>query len=153
MKSNRLSLVVQAGFLKYMFPGSKISRNREDSLIWTHTITPTPLSLNYTIKLHYKRFDGVKVYIIDPKPLPLAKGKTSLPHVYSTTEQRLCLYFPTTREWNVSMLYTKTIIPWACEWLMFYETWVATGTWLGGGIHHETEAEKQLNKLKESADE
>lgn len=26
---------------------------------------------------------------------------------------------------------------WASEWLFFYEVWLATGTWLGGGLHSE----------------
>ena len=65
-----------------------------------------------------------------------------------------CVYTTLTgNEWNSSMYYVKTLIPWACEWLMHYECWVATGAWHGGGIHHETEAEKQANKQKEELNE
>jgi hypothetical protein len=102
------------------------------------------------LKLQYTRNKGVKVYVINPKPLALARGKKFLPHVYSTPQQRLCLYYPNGIEWNVGMLYTATLIPWACEWLCHYELWVTTGTWHGGGIHHETEAEKQAEKKKEN---
>jgi hypothetical protein len=152
-KSNRLSLIVQEGTLKSIFPSCSVYREKEEVLIWKHSITPTPLSDTYRLKLVYKRNEGVKVYVLDPKPLQLAQGKSLLPHVYSTTDQRLCLYYPTTREWDTTMLYTKTIIPWACEWLYHYEIWVGTGTWNGGGIHHETEAEKQANKIKETINE
>ena len=62
-----------------------------------------------------------------------------LPHVYSQKEQRLCLYYPRGRcAWNSSMGIAKTIMPWTSEWLFFYELWLATGEWLGGGIHIET---------------
>lgn len=152
-KNNRISLIVQEGTLKNIFPGCTIKRSREESLLWVHTIVPSPLSDSYTLKLIYKRNDGIKVYVEQPKPLSLAKGKDVLPHVYSTPEQRLCLYYPNQVEWNPGMLYTRTIIPWACEWLLHYECWVATGEWRGGGVHHETEAEKQTNKQKEKVNE
>lgn len=148
-KNKRVSLIIQEGILKAMFPGCTVIRDKERSLVWKHSITPTPLSDIYQLKLVYKRNDGIKVYVMNPKPLQLAKGKSILPHVYSTSEQRLCLYYPVAREWDTSMLYTKTIIPWASEWLYHYEFWVGTGIWNGGGIHHETEAEKQVNKQKE----
>ncbi len=150
---SRISLIHQAGSLKSYFPDSEIKRHGENEIIWTGTVTPSPLSASYTLKLHYKYKKGAKVYVIDPSPLILTKGKIKLPHVYSTPEQRLCLYYPEDNEWNTGMYYVKTLIPWACEWLVHYECWVATGTWHGGGIHHETEAEKQADKLKEDVNE
>lgn len=149
-KNRRISLIVQEGLLKQMFPNGYVKRNGENSLTWSCFVTPSPLSSSYKLKLQYVKDKGVKVFVTDPYPLTLAEGKTKLPHVYSTAEQRLCLYYPNGIEWNVGMLYTKTIIPWACEWLYHYELWVATGTWHGGGIYHESEAEKQANKKKES---
>ncbi|MCB0497233.1 MAG: hypothetical protein KDC79_13925 [Cyclobacteriaceae bacterium] len=141
-KTSRISLIIQEGTLKSYFPGSQISRKGEHELKWTHTVTPTPLSGSYTIHLHYKFNKGAKVYVLKPNPLPLASGKKLLPHVYSTPEQRLCLYYPDYREWTPSKLYVKTLIPWACEWLIHYEIWSVTGVWYGGGIDHENEAEK-----------
>lgn len=152
-KNNRISLIVQEGTLKKIFPDSTIRRFREESLTWTGSVTPSPLSNTYKLKLEYIRNNGIKVYVIEPKPLALAEGKKTLPHVYSTPDQRLCLYYPNHVEWNVGMLYIRTIIPWACEWLCHYELWLCTGTWRGGGFHNETEAEKQANKLKETIDE
>ena len=29
------------------------------------------------------------------------------------------------------------LVGWAAEWLFFYEVWLATGMWLGGGLHPE----------------
>ena len=148
-RNNRISLVIQEGCLRHTFPGCIVTRNREESLVWTHTITPTPLSRQYKVKLRYVKNEGVKFFVVDPKPLLLAAGKKYLPHVYSTPDQRLCLYYPNGFEWNVGMLYTKTIIPWAVEWLYHYEIWVGTGEWYGGGITHESEVEKKLEILSE----
>jgi hypothetical protein len=150
---SRISLIHQAGTLKSYFPKSQVTRNMEAELTWVSDITPSPLSATYTLKLHYKYQKGAKVYVIDPMPLTLAKGKALLPHVYSTPEQRLCLYYPQDKEWNTGMYYVHTLIPWACEWLCHYELWVSTGTWHGGGIHNETEAEKRSNKEKEENNE
>lgn len=127
-----------------MFPGCNVKRYREEFLEWVCDVTPSPISENYTLKLTYKPKEGVKVYVVSPKPLALAKGKVKLPHVYSTPEQRLCLYYPNGIEWNESMLYSKTIIPWASEWLLHYECWVGNGKWKGGGIGHENEIELDI---------
>jgi hypothetical protein len=135
---SRISLIHQAGALRSYFPSSEITRKGENELTWVGTVTPTSLSHAYQIKLHYKRGKGVDIFVLEPK-LKLADGKTKLPHVYSTPKQQLCLYYPDGKEWNVSMFYVKTLIPWACEWLYHYEIWVGTGVWHGGGIDHEVE--------------
>lgn len=31
------------------------------------------------------------------------------------------------------MRLADTIVVWASEWLFFYESWLLTGDWLGGG--------------------
>jgi len=137
--NKRLSLIVQEGNLKVMFPQSSIKRFMEQSLTWIHDLTPKPLSQTYKVKLQYHYKQGLKFYVLEPKPLQLARNKTKLPHVYSTAEQLLCLYFPDGTEWNNSMLYTRTIIPWACEWLGHYEIWVTDGIWHGGGTIHNSD--------------
>ncbi|MBB6327651.1 hypothetical protein FHS59_003294 [Algoriphagus iocasae] len=144
-----IPLFQQEAALKSFFPDSKISRKSDSEITWTHTVKPTPLSAAYTLLLHYKKTDGAKVYVVSPKPLRLAEGKDRLPHVYNQAEQRLCLYFPITNEWNPSMLYVKTLIPWACEWLMHYEIWVGTGEWKGGGIEHDEENNEEEEEKEE----
>lgn len=136
----------QQGALRSYFPDSTIIRDGEKELIWIHTITPTPLSNTYKIKLHYKASEGVEVYVLEPKKLELAKGKLLLPHVYSTPKQQLCLYYPDGNEFHNGMFYVRSIIPWASEWLYHYEIWVSTGKWHGGGIDHETTAETGIRK-------
>ncbi|GAB3962970.1 hypothetical protein GCM10028805_65140 [Spirosoma harenae] len=149
----RISLIIQEGHLKSVFPDSKTNRRKEEYLSWEHTLTPSNISNTYKVKLNYKRGEGVNFKVLEPK-LELAEGKTSLPHVYSTDRQELCLYYPKSKEWDSSMLFTKTIIPWACEWLLHYEIWQITGEWHGGGVHSnveniEQEKTEQLNEIKE----
>lgn len=146
MVSNRtrtLNFAIQAAKIKALFPDSSPTSNH-NRLVWNHTITPSPLSASYDVKLVYVRDDWPKVYVVNPK-LELYPGEVALPHVYSTEEQWLCLYYRPGREWKADMHLADTIIPWTCEWLLHYELWLATGNWHGGGIHPKTE----LNKLRE----
>jgi hypothetical protein len=145
-KKNKISLIVQAGKLKSMFPDSTVKRNFENKITWEGYIKPSPLSDNYKIQLIYQTGKGIEVFVKEPFPLKLAEGKKTLPHVYSTEKQRLCLYFPTSREWNYGQLYTDTIIPWTSEWLIHYEIWVATGEWFGGGIHIENDKKEEIKE-------
>ena len=151
-KGVRISLIVQEGTLKSTFPGCLVERTREEQLVWIHTLSPTPISATYRVLLIYQLTKGVKVFVKDPT-LKLAEGKLTLPHVYSTPLQRLCLYYPGFREWDTGMLYTRTIIPWASEWLFHYESWVVTGNWHGGGIDHDAEGQAKIELRTEIHDE
>ena len=53
----------------------------------------------------------------------------SLPHVYS--DGTLCLH--ENGDWSARMLIADSTVPWAAEWLAYYEIWKATGDWHGGG--------------------
>jgi hypothetical protein len=97
-------------------------------LTWTGWLQPTPASRSYLVRIRYDGVSRPQVNVLDP-PLVIPEGKTGLPHVYPHRE--LCLYYP--GEWNGRMLIGDTIIPWASEWLFFYELWLATGEWHGGG--------------------
>lgn len=137
----------QAGAIRSYFPNGTLHVS-ENKLVWAGSIIPSPNSQIYSIKLTYSYKNGVKVYVVSPKPLPLAMGESRLPHVYSHEEQRLCLYYPNGEEWNSSKYLVHTIFPWASEWLFYYELWVVTGEWLGGGKHPEVE-----EKIREEQNE
>jgi len=93
-------------------------------------IRPSPLSDTYTIQITYKVPGHPKVHVISPQ-LRLAPGYDRLPHVFSGNE--LCLYLA--GEWRADMRISDFIIPWISLWLRFYEFWLATGSWEGGGTH------------------
>ena len=134
IKSREIPLIVQASKLRLYFPDSKYSVRR-NILVWKGYLRPTPLSPSYLIKVVYQREKHPNVYVVEPKPLILAEGKSKLEHVYDTGKQHLCIYYKKAKEWNETMFIADTIIPWTSEWLLHYEIWVTTGTWHGGGIH------------------
>lgn len=82
-----------------------------------------------------KNYD-IEVRVVYPDQLELHPLKKQLPHVYDNRKQVLCLFYPKHREFLPTMLCSETIIPWACEWLLHYEIWLATGVWTGGDAPH-----------------
>lgn len=121
-----LSPALQGAALLGRFAGSELSVHGQ-SITWTATLRPTPLSREYWVRLTYApngRSPRVRVL----PQLPSRPGE-SLPHVYR--DGSLCLHM--LGEWSPDMFIADTIVPWACEWLLHYEIWLATGEWHGGG--------------------
>jgi hypothetical protein len=62
-----------------------------------------------------------------------------IPHVYWSERYPkfpyLCLFSPSGAEWTPDDLLAHTTVFWAAEWLYFYEGWLLTKKWRGGGRH------------------
>jgi hypothetical protein len=105
-------------------------RIRRGELTCDIRLQPTPASCAYAVRLSYRCGRRPDVTVIDPA-LQLRRGAAKLPHVYK--DDVLCLNFP--GEWRDDMLLAHTVVPWISEWLVYYELWLVTGDWLGGGVH------------------
>lgn len=66
--------------------------------------------------------------------LRLLAGGRDLPHIYHDPD-RLCLYLPGTGQWDASKRLNLTIIPWTHLWLIYFEEWLVSDDWKGGGKH------------------
>ena len=137
-----INIYVQGKKLEKIIPSS-ILRFDKDEMIWEAEITPTSISKKYRIRINYTLGRKPVIRIIS-ETLQRVKNQ-ELPHVYSDLRQELCLYYPKNNEWNSSMYISQTILLWTSEWLFFYEHWLITNEWLGGGIHPETNIK---NKVK-----
>jgi len=51
------------------------------------------------------------------------------------------------------MAIADTIIAWASEWLFFYELWLATGEWHGGGHDPTSSKAEETTRPERSADQ
>ena len=98
---------------------------------------PTPLSREYSIRITMKNGKSPDVYVLEPDLSKLAEGRV-IPHLYSQKEHELCLYLPKAREWDHDKSVATTIVPWSFLWLYYFEEWLFSGEWKGGGIHPET---------------
>jgi hypothetical protein len=98
---------------------------KPNSLRWTGQLQPSDLSRDYTVRIDYKQARYPVVRVLCPE---LRTSDTAfLPHVYD--DGTLCLHHA--GQWTGAMLIVDTIVPWAAEWLMHYEIWLATGQWFG----------------------
>lgn len=105
---------------------------RQGTALWRGDVNPTPLSATYTVEVRYERGSSPRISVISPS-LDADKNGKRIPHTYR--ENYLCLYFPPAREWHAGKFIAETIVPWISLWLFYYEGWLATGEWFGGGIH------------------
>jgi len=101
--------------------------------IWDYRDRPTPLSLEYSMRITFQRGETPSVFVTDPELSALA-GERPLPHVYHDP-LRLCLTLPGTREWTGTMRIDQTFVPWATTWLYYFEDWLISDDWKGGGKH------------------
>lgn len=100
---------------------------------WTYETSPSALSRVYRIRVEMGHDNSPDVFVEEPDLTLLAAGR-ELPHIYHDPT-RLCLYLPGTSEWVPSMRLDQTVVPWTSLWLFYFEDWLATGDWKGGGEH------------------
>lgn len=117
---------------------SPISRGsgqlRAGLLTWRYTATPSPLSRDYYIRIEFRQGRRPQVFVEAPDLHALAGGRR-VPHLYQQRPPRLCLYLPQTNEWQSWMRLDQTIVPWSALWLFYFEEWLASDDWKGGGMH------------------
>lgn len=94
-------------------------------------VQPTAASEKYTIRIQYQL--GQTPHVFVESPVLQQRPEEKIPHLYR--DGSLCLYYPKWREWDSTMYLVERIIPWTSLWLFYYECWLATGEWMGGGKH------------------
>ncbi len=122
----RIALMVQ-----YPDTTCSISKN---VLHWKGVVKPSPLSKEYPVTITYQIYHRPNVIIYDQDNI--FPGCQHPPHVFRVDEEKgnvsICLYFGS-YEFSSKNLLANTIVPWSVEWLYFYEIWLSTGSWEGGG--------------------
>lgn len=118
------------------WPESSLEFVHGQALRFGFKVSPTPFSRIYRclLRLYPVRFP--ELFVMDPDPKTLAMGRTpphTYPHVGAGT--KLCLWLPKAREWSPQMRLDETYLPWAAEWLDYFEEWLITDKWAGGGVH------------------
>ncbi|MEY9098003.1 hypothetical protein ABIA24_000912 [Sinorhizobium fredii] len=119
------------------WPLFRVRKPDRHSAVWTGELKPQ--FSKYRIEIRYALGDFPEVRVLAPELTRLPENPEGpLPHVYRPlTDPTLCLFDPATDEWDGSMLISRTTIPWSIDWLTFYEFWLMTGSWSGGGRHPE----------------
>ncbi len=128
------SLAEQRARLDRLLPGFATRLPNRNRLTTEGNITPTPLAATYRVRVDYEVGGWPQTRVLSPA-LVLRPPWARIPHMYG--QERLCLFVPRAGEWSRHMLIATTVIPWAAEWLHYYELWHLTGEWLGGGAEPE----------------
>jgi len=113
-------------------------------LVWNYRVRPIPLSREYAIRIVYEKGDTPDVFVRDPDLAELAGGR-DLPHVYKHPT-RLCLYLPGSGEWAGTMRIDLSFVPWTATWLYYFEEWLVSNDWKGGGKHPNGNEERMHNR-------
>lgn len=98
-------------------------------------IKPFENSNEYEILFFHEKNSVPKTYVINPNIYELSCGKKP-PHTYEFNEKvcRLCLNLPEELDTNEHYDY---VIPWISDWLGYFEIWLITDEWYGGGHSYD----------------
>lgn len=141
----RLTLAEQYHGLRAHFPDGKCTiTGKNKKLVWEGMLKPVPFSRGYKIRLEYAPPSAPRCFVVSPDLKKLSDGK-KIPHTYASLASskitQLCLYLPRERhpdkhaEWAPQYQLSETILPWASLWLFYFEQWLHSGIWEGGGAH------------------
>lgn len=106
-------------------------------LVWIGWLQPTPASERYRVRIEAFRSTKISPKVYVESPALFERNGELVPHLYSVRRAQLCLWRPGKSEWSPCMWLVDSVLLWASLWLFFYEVWLATGDWLGGGEHPE----------------
>lgn len=141
---------LQAKAMKENFPGFTAVLDLPWVTIWEGDLTPVSQPYRVRIVDHRGMDDGrlsfvshsPSVRVLSPLSLREEEPHVSVPHLYGAHDDprgaELCLFHPSSREWNDYMLLADSIVRWSAEWLFYYEMWHVTGSWGGDEAPHGT---------------
>jgi hypothetical protein len=131
-----LSVHEQYAYMRRICPdfNCKVQRGR---LSCEGSLRPFAFTKKYKVRITYEVGEFPKVQVVSPA-LRRRQPNEPIPHVYEGYLP--CLFLPSDQsEWSAEKPLAETIIPWLALWLFYYETWLSTGEWQGGGKHPGTE--------------
>lgn len=127
----RISLTQQAIRLQRLYPHVERPVLHRGRLLWAIPLQPTSISTTYTVLVDFKEHEAPRLHVVYPDLV--ARPGEDMPHTF-TDDGSLCLHYA---EFSFAHDYiADVLVPWAGEWLLYYELWLATGEWHGGGIEH-----------------
>ena len=142
----KLTLAEQLFALRQSYSDAECYIVGHKKLVWKGTLCPTTLSRTYPVALEYTLGYKPKVTVSGDGIRKI--DDPDFPHVfhrdYKKNEVEICLCYGD--DFSSDMLIADTYIPWAIEWLYFYEIWLVTGEWHGGGLHPSIRKETTKTK-------
>lgn len=144
----RKSIKEQVDAMAVQWPGFLVTERTDTSATWEGLLSPD--KREHLVRVKYRvpmvledislRDAQPRVQVIEPKlERHFDYEEAPLPHCYRNAAEPslpyLCLFSISGREWDINDLIAETTIFWANEWIYFYEGWLITKRWRGGGRH------------------
>ncbi len=142
----KITLAEQMLALRQSYPGAECFIVGHKKLVWKGALRPSALSNTYPVVLECSIGYKPKVFVSGDGIKKI--DEPGFPHIFHRDREKnkieLCLCYGD--DFTSDMLIAETYIPWAIEWLYYYEIWLVTGEWCGGGIHPISPKDKSKNR-------
>jgi hypothetical protein len=142
-----LSVAEQNASIRASFPGFQMCFDGMFVGAWEGSLTPNAKTYRISILYFPRRYffetadianPRISVRVVSPEISLDPRGTGDLPpHIFlgKGGDFSLCLFDNRAGEWLPDQSIADTIIPWAAEWLFYFEAWLHSGVWSGGGVH------------------
>ena len=132
------------------WPEWQVTKSSDRQAVWTGTLQPHrrqySVSIDYTVPLVIQRASSLWIQpLVSIAQLTIWREPNlklpPLPHVYWRHPRTpllgpfLCLFDAESKQWSSESSIALTTVPWTALWLSFFEGWLVTGHWCGGGVH------------------
>lgn len=141
-----LTLAAQCMALAHTWPQLRcrfVGRGRGTRLVCRGALRPSPVTRTYEVRIEYTAGGAPHAFVEAPH-LVGRPDVPAIPHTYSSlpgAATEACLFYPPDGDWREDRPLAATVVPWLLEWLVFYELWLSTGVWQGGGVEHAPAAQ------------
>jgi hypothetical protein len=125
-------------------PGAALAFESGRALRYRFSIAPGEFSRTYDCLLRITPDSRMpEMFVLAPN-LSILAGARELPHIYPNwgAGTKLCLWWPKRPEWTPQHKLGNTYIPWTAEWLWYFEDWLTTDIWAGGGEHPDSKRKR-----------
>lgn len=131
------------------FPGMRLMLDLPWVTIWEGGLRP--LSTTYRVRvIDHRGLDDGRIVFAGRWPVVRvlspslsrrdAAPDEPVPHLFGDHDDpagaHLCLFYPDGADWTDEMLLANSIVPWAAEWIFYYEMWHVAGVWGGPEVPH-----------------
>ena len=148
----------QINEMKKQWPAFIMQQCKDGTILWQGLLRGFQRSYLVRICWNIETYDRPYVFLREPTLIP-RPGTTfeDIPHLMYYSEKPqfsgLCLFDPNGGEWSPNQLIANTTLPWAAQWLYFYELWHHDGKWRGGGVGPESIAQARAETVHKQAAE
>lgn len=163
MPSGLISIEDQIAAMAERWPDFRVIERSDRFAVWQGRLQAS--RRYYTVRIAYRvplAIEAFTLLAVQPRVQVLDPvlerhpdyDDGPIPHVYinrdEPTRPHLCLFDPYAREWTPGDLLAETTVPWCARYLFFYEGWLVTRKWYGGG-RHPTREERNGNRSTDKA--